>query len=145
MKKTLIIVAFFSFLFSCKKTSTNDAVAETSLDITVANLVGNYKMTAATVTSNGLTIDAFNTGNYIDACVKDDIISYTASGGFTVQDLGTKCSPTSAVTAGSYTLVSSTLTLNGTDIYSVQKITSQKIVLSQSFLGSVIVFTYTRQ
>lgn len=145
MRKSLVFIVTICFFLSCKKTSTDDAVAETSLDITVANLVGNYKMTATTVTSNGLTIDAFNTGNYIDACVKDDIISYTASGGYTVQDLGTKCSPTSAGTAGSYTLVSSTLTLNGTDIYSVQKITSQKIVLSQSFFGSVIVFTYTRQ
>lgn len=145
MKKSLIIVVLFGFLFSCKKTGTEDTVVDTNLDITVANLVGTYKMSGATVTNNGVTTDAFNTGNYIDACIKDDIISYTASGGYSIQDLGTKCNPTSAVTAGSYTLVSSTLTLNGTDIYSVQKITSQKIVLSQSFLGAVIVFTYTRQ
>lgn len=142
MKKIVLIFAAIVALNSCKKEDTN---AEVSQDLTLANVAGSYKMTAASITTNGTSVDIFNNPNYYEACEKDDVTTFTTSGTYTIADAGTKCSPTTDDT-GTYSVntTAKTMTVDGSTM-TVETFTNKKIVFSETISGVKYSYTITRQ
>lgn len=105
MKKILMGIIALSMLTvtSCKK---KDKEPE-NITPTTSNLSGSYKTAKVTGTASGSSTEIDITSTWLDACEKDDIITLSSNGTYTVVDAGTTCSPTSADT-GTWSLVNST-------------------------------------
>jgi hypothetical protein len=151
MKKILFIALIAASFASCKKSSSSTTA---NLDITVTNVVGNYKMTAATVSG----VDVFSAG--VTACKKDDIYALTnvgASGtyNYSITEGATSCTPPTAAVNSTYTLdnTAKTLTFNGLGatpaVLNGVVVTSTTIVGASSnfpgFAGVTVTMTFTKQ
>jgi hypothetical protein len=145
MKKILFFVLAAGIFPGCDKNDDTTA----SLDVTMANVAGNYKITAATMSSGGGSVDIFNNATFFDVCDRDDVYGFTASGNYTVTDAGVQCSPANT-DAGTYTVNTGakTITIDG-EIWTVTSLTSSRMVATQSnFMGSAGAtgtVTFTRQ
>lgn len=146
MKKILFLFLAAGIFSSCDK---NDDTATASLDVTMANIAGSYKITAATMTSGGVTADIFNNNSFFAACDRDDVYGFTSTGGYTVTDAGVQCSPANT-DAGTYTVntAAKTITIDG-ETWNVTSLTSSQMVATQSnFMGTTGAtgtVTFTRQ
>ncbi len=146
MRKLLLLTLTIITFISCKKSSTTDTAF--TIDVTAANIAGIYKITDATATSGGVTLNVYNNPSFFPPCNKDDVYTFNAGGTYTIADAGTTCSPTSNF-SGTYVLNSSakTLTLNG-QLANIIGLTATTIILAQpNFMGSsaTVTATYTRQ
>lgn len=145
MRKLILLTFVLIAVTACKKKSTDTTV---SLDVTMANIAGTYKITAATATQSGITVDVYNNASVFPPCNKDDIYVFSASGTYTITDAGVTCSPPSNF-SGTYSVNTSakTITLNG-QVCNVISLTSSAAVVAQpNFMGSsaTVTATYTRQ
>ena len=151
MKKLLFVFATALVLISCDKKEDDPVVP--SLEVVTNNLVGTYKITAATATNGGITVDALNA--YFPTCQRDDVYTLTATtsttGGYSVNDASTTCSP-STTTTGTYSVntAAKTITINTSTATTadVVTITSTYFIISQAnYMGSgaTLKVTYTKQ
>lgn len=147
MKRTLLpSLVLLSLFISCKK---KEASTDVELDVTLANVAGSYKITAAKLTTLGTTQDIYNDPMYFDLCEKDDIIRFTTSGTYTITDLGTMCNPPNN-DAGVYSVntTAKTITVDG-ETGNVKSLTATKLIVEQTMgtgvSASSITVTYTKQ
>jgi len=130
MKKTLLFVAvsvasLLTLLFAgCSKK--NDSVA-----LTMKNVAGTYKLTAATGSFGGYTMNLYDS---IPACQKDDNLKLNADSTYQHIDAGTQCNPPGDeqgtwLISGNYFILNSQ---NGIDTATIK-----------SFNGSQLVVSYT--
>jgi hypothetical protein len=145
MKKFLILFIALTAFLACKKSSTDTT---TSLDVTIANIAGTYKITAATSSIGGTSIDVYNNASVFPACSKDDIYVFNSNGTYTITDAGVVCSPSNTI-SGSYSVNTAAKTITvGTQTYTVVSLTSTNVVLTQNnFMNSgfPVTATYTKQ
>ena len=114
MKNILIIFIAAVTIAGCSKSTSNSGTA-----VTMQSLAGNYKITAATVA--GLDI----LSSYVVPCQVDDVYTLNADGTYAIADLGTACTPTSAVN-GAWSLSNSQITI-GTQVFTLTKFDGAKI------------------
>ena len=92
---------------SCKKDKNNQ-----TCDLSNASMAGSYKVTGLTTQlGNGGPEDSFDE---IEACSKDDIITYRDNNSYSVNDAGTPCDRPSPYT-GSWSLNGTTFSIMNTD------------------------------
>jgi hypothetical protein len=127
MKKLIFFVAAV-IVFSCSKNNNDTPPA-----ITMQNLAGNYKITAATV--NGTDILSV----YLTPCQQDDVYTLNADGTYAVTDAGTTCSPSSAMT-GTWSLSGNQITI-GTRQFTLVSFDGSKIEATTSVTQSGVTVT----
>ena len=123
MKKIILsLVVLSTVLVSCKKTDKN-------CDLNANNLVGTYRLTAATYKANTATaaIDLFAT---LSPCEKDDLLILNSGGTYTYTDAGVVCSPSGNDT-GLWSFSGSTLIIDG-DAYSVPSFSCSGMTITQA-------------
>ena len=122
MKKIILPLALVAFLAGgCKK--------DDDCDINEANIRGDYRVTAITYKPDAASPveDEFSSW---DACEKDNIYTFGASGVVTLTDAGTVCTPNSS-DMGSWSLNGRELTFDG-EVYAIQSFNCSQLVLVQS-------------
>ena len=90
MTRTLLTFTVFTIFItsiSCKKSNTSTGG---SGDKTVAGLSGSYKLTAQTLSTDGVVVDEYAT---YDACEKDDIAKLNTDLTYQTVDAGVVCDP----------------------------------------------------
>ncbi len=140
MKKLLIPFALLLAFASCKKSDSS------SCSLSSTTILGSYKVTAATFRATGTSTDIDMYSLYFDDCEKDDIVTFSTGGVYTITDAGTVCSPTSA-DAGTWSLSGNTLTMDG-DATTVASFTCSKVVMTQTVsspAAGTMTITVTRQ
>jgi hypothetical protein len=137
MKKTILALSMLSLVFvSCKKDDKDEQVTPTK-----ENLLGSYKMTAATMSSSGGSIDMFNNDMFMEACDRDDIYKLNADLTYNLQDAGTVCSPSNDDT-GTWAISGTTFTLDG-EANTVKSWNGKTLVLEVTDNSSGTAVTYS--
>ena len=113
--KNICIIFFAAITIAGCGKSTSGTVTP----VTMLSLAGNYKITAATVA--GLDI----LSSYVVPCQVDDVYTLNADGTYAIADLGTACTPTSAV-SGTWSLSNGQITI-GTQVFTLTKFDGAKI------------------
>ncbi|RAJ77397.1 lipocalin-like protein [Chitinophaga dinghuensis] len=92
MKWALIALVSGSILYSCKKEDSQPNNNNNSCEVNVANLVGNYKVTALQykASANATPVDFLA---QMEDCEKDDILTLKTNGTYTFTDAGIVCKP----------------------------------------------------
>ena len=141
MKKTILALSMLAVVFtSCKKDNDDDPVTPTK-----ENLTGSYKITAATLSSGGTSVDIFNDNNFFEACDRDDIYKLNADLTYDIQDAGQVCSPDNNYTGGSWALVgTSSINIDG-DVYTIKSWNGKTLVAEMSDSGITATVTYVKQ
>ena len=142
MKKLLLPICLIIFaLVSCKKDKD-----EPTCVVSTASVTGNYKITAGTYkqTPSSADLDFFAS---LDACEKDDIYGFAASGVLNYQDAGTVCSPNGSY-SGTWSLSGTTmLNLDG-ELTTIQSFTCSTLIITLAdFIttGDKLTITFVRQ
>lgn len=146
MKKILVILITVAVANSCTKDSGDSTI--TPLDITMKNVAGSYKVTAATLAATGTSVDVFYNDNFFKACNRDDIYKFADTGSYTITDAGMTCNPSTSF-SGSYAInaASKKIAIDN-DSFIVVTLNATKMELQQSnfrntgLTGNV---TFTRQ
>ncbi|MBS3921519.1 MAG: lipocalin family protein [Nitrosarchaeum sp.] len=143
MKKMFFVLALTALFFpNCKK---NDSTSDSgSCTLSKANIVGTYMLTGSTYQMpSSPVVDDFPT---FVACSKDDKMIIKSDGTVVIDDAGTVCNPTTAVTA-QWSLNSNTLilgTTNGTT-YTVKSFDCKGMTLVTSWSpGEINTKIFTR-
>lgn len=142
-----MLVLTAALFAGCDKNDDDDVI---SLEVTMANIAGNYKITAVTMTvGTSPAADIFNNPSFYPVCEKDDILNFNTSGVLTVTDAGVACTPSSAdVEAYSVNTAAKTITVAG-ETMTVTTLTSTKMVVQQpdfqGTAGATATITLTRQ
>lgn len=141
MKKIIIAVTIITVIAACKKNDDNNT--PTNLTVTKANIAGTYKVTAATFTPNGTTVDVdvFSDTGVYKTCKKDDLLKFDTASFYTYTDAGIVCSPNGSTAPSIYSLSANTLTYAGKD-YTVASLTTAQLIITRTdsipFNGSYI-------
>ncbi|MBI3138509.1 MAG: lipocalin family protein [Sphingobacteriales bacterium] len=141
MKKLFAVSLIFFAFASCKKDKNETCT------LSQTSLAGSYKMTAIKYKSSAASPeqDFFN-DTFIEACDRDNVITFAAAGTYTITDAGTVCTPDSN-DSGVWTLAGTTISVDG-DPGTVESFTcnSFKAKTTDIFVaGDALVITYTRQ
>src|SRR6476660_3818738 len=113
MKKLSFLPLVFSIIgmtfISCKK----DKDKAPACAIDVASIAGSYKFAAYTYkqTPTSAEEDYLNI-IFPDACERDDVLSFSTNGNYTITDAGTVCSP-SGGESGTWSLSGNAMNING--------------------------------
>ncbi len=143
--KKLLFGAMALVLFvgaGCKKDK-KDATCE----LNSASIVGNYKLTAATMQSGTSSPEVSILNTFYQPCELDDITTYNANNTFAYQDQGTVCDPSGSYT-GTWSLSGSNLLQieNGdTTLMPISSFSCNNFVVSTIVTGVTLRETYTRQ
>ena len=143
--KKLLFGALALVLFAgagCKKDK-NDAICE----LNSTTIVGNYKLTAATMQSGASSPEVSVLNTYYEPCELDDIRSLNADNTFAYQDLGTVCNPSGSLT-GTWSLSGNNLSIvdNGdTSVIAVSSFNCNSFVVVSVVTGVTLRETYTKQ
>ncbi len=137
MKQTfnfLLMLVMVASVLSCKKSEPTPAPTPAQ------KIVGKYKITAATSTTNGVVKDDLASR---PACAADDIREFTTDGKFIRSEGATSCTPPSSTVTASYALSADgkTLTLTGT---SSSGVTETEIYTVVELTDSILKITFTR-
>lgn len=117
---------------------------EKAVTPTKDNLVGSYKTTKLTMTSNGQTVDITNNDMFTESCERDDIIKLNSTGTYDVVDAGVQCDPTSD-DSGTWSLTNSTtLTLDGAPV-TIKSFNGKTLEIEESYSGTVFNTILTKQ
>ena len=125
----------------CKKDS------DETCDLNSSSLVGNYKLTAATMQSGSSSPEVSVLNTYYEPCELDDILSINANNTFSYQDQGTVCDPSGSF-AGNWSLSGNNLSVIADGDTATQTIASfdcNNFVVSSIVTGVTLRETYTRQ
>jgi len=137
MKKVFLAFSALTLvLVSCKKDDKDEAVTPTK-----ENLTGSYKMTAATISQSGSTVDAYN--QLMEACDRDDIYKLNADNSYVVQDAGTVCSPSNDDT-GTWSLSGTTINMDG-EVGTIKSWNGKTLVVEGTDQGISFSSTYVKQ
>ena len=141
MKKTTLIVLSVFVFFSCNRDK-NDCT------ITTASISGPYKITAVTYKANAgaAEIDYFNT-LFPDACERDDIYTFNATGTYQIADAGIVCSPPGDDN-GTWSLTGTTAMVIDGDAVILESFDCEKLVIVNTdtqAAGDRLKLTLTRQ
>lgn len=130
MKKVLIAFSVVAFVAACKKSEDNNT--PTNLTVTKANIAGTYKVTAATFTPDGTTVDVdvFSDTSIYKTCKKDDLLKFDTASYYTYTDAGVVCSPNGSTAPSLYSLSANVLTYAGKD-YTVASLTSAQLIITR--------------
>ena len=148
MKKILLSFSVVALLAttSCKKD--NDNNNNQSVTPTKENLVGTWKVTAATVSSGGQNVNVFNNSNemmnFFEPCERDDQYQLKSDLTYAYVDAGTQCDPEGSYD-GTWNLVNATtLQVDGQD-GTIKSFNGKNLVTEVDFGGTTITVTYTKQ
>ena len=135
----LIVVS--TALFSCSK----DSSTNQSCDITEANIVGSYKLTAASYKASPTSapIDVYS---LLEQCERDDIGTFKADHTVSNADVGVVCNPPNNYN-DTWRLTNGNL-VQGGDSAKVKSFDCKTLVLStvdQQTAGDETTFTFTKQ
>lgn len=140
MKKAILALSMLVVLASCKKDKNDDPITPTK-----ENLTGTYKITAATITSGGSTVDVFNNDVFFEACDRDDVYKLNADLSYDIQDAGVVCSPDNNYTGGTWALVNATsIDIDG-DVYTIKSWNGKTLVGEFTDTGITGTVTYVKQ
>ena len=128
---------------SCKKDKDKGPSCATD----VASISGSYKFAAYTYkqTPTSPEEDWFPLV-FPDACERDDVLSFTANGNYTLTDAGVVCSP-SGSDSGNWSLSGSTMNIDG-DLTTIESFDCKTLVLVNNDVnvsGDKLKITLTRQ
>lgn len=140
-KKILTLVAI-TFLFACKKNDSDNTATEVSLDITVANLAGTYKLTSSSKNDGTSNTDLYAA---LADCQKDDTYTYGLTGSFIRAENTLICSPTNAEN-GTYALSGTQVTYyigSNSFVEKISKITATKLTTTSSYNFGSTTYTVT--
>lgn len=149
MRSLLSMFVVLVLLSSCTKKKDDPVV---SVDVTLNNVAGVYKITKAEATVSGITVNIFNMDAYFPPCQRDDIHTFTTTtsttGNYVVTDAGVACSPSSAST-NSYTVNTAARTITfGSETGNIVTLTASQMVVARTnypSAGITATITYTRQ
>ena len=119
----IALTGIILFGISCSKSDNNT----NSSAITVANLSGSYKLTAATASIPGLPPQSVL--DSLPACQKDDIYQLNSNLTFGYVDAGTKCSPPGDYT-DTWSLIGTTKIVIGSDTANIQSFNGKDLVVN---------------
>jgi len=139
LKNILFILVLAFLFFSCKKEEKDASITPTH-----ENLVGTYKITAATLAAGGSMIDVYNNEAYVKACQRDDIYQLNADNSLIVIDTGLVCSPTNDLVSTWSLINYFQIKLDG-KIYTINYWDGKKLVGDYLDNGLKATVTYTRQ
>ena len=136
MKKIFFACLPLLFIFSCKK-------EKATCDLNNTNLVGSYKLTAAThkATASSTPVDIFALS---DACDKDNVIVLNANGTYNYKDEGLKCDPPSDDT-GAWSLNNNILNVDNESGMVTSFNCSGMVLTVTDSDGGVTTQTFTKQ
>jgi len=142
MKKTVLFLTLTGLttliITSCSKKSDSPALS-------LQNVTGTYKMTAYTLVSAGVTIDAYSK---LGSCERDDLLKLNADSTYNYKDAGTVCSPDGSYD-GTWKLSGNYFIVDGSDSSTVTSFNGSTLVLATSdyYNGAAATFTstYTKQ
>ncbi len=136
MKKIFITLSVVALVIAaCKK---NETSTEPTVPLTKANIAGTYKVTAATFTPSGSSVDfnIFDDTSVYKTCKKDDLLIFDTTN-YRYSDVGTICNPNGSTTSSPYTLkLPDTLTYGGTS-YKIESLTASQIKISSSVTSPI--------
>jgi len=107
MKLVLMVMAYGSTFFSCKK----EKSSEPGCAVSIENLSGSYKLTALQYKASADAAPADYLA-FMDDCEKDDILILKSDGAYDYNDTGTICSP-NGTGHGTWQVNGNTLTSDG--------------------------------
>lgn len=140
MKKILIPFVLAAILFGgCKKD-------DESCTLSQASLVGSYKLSSIKYKTSSSSAETEVIGSYLDACERDDIITFNSNSTYNYVDAGTQCSPPGD-DAGTWSVSGNTLIVDGTSLgVTAYECSSFQYTEYGSIInGDVTVFTFVRQ
>jgi len=147
MKKFLVIALAIGTIVGCKKKDDSTTQSE----VTSANIAGKYKVTDETTSTNGVTINTFNT---VTDCQRKSSLTLGATGSLAIAD---SCGLGLSGSSYTYTLSNSMLILNlggsvSRELGKVTSLTSTGMTLTETDTTStnpltilVISTNYTKQ
>jgi hypothetical protein len=138
----LLTITGMTFI-SCKKDKDKTPACATD----VASISGSYRFTAYTYkeTPSSPEVDYFPV-IFPDACERDDVLSLSANGNYTMTDAGTVCSP-SGGDSGTWSLSGNTMNVNG-DLATIESFDCKTLVLVNNDVnttGDKLKITLTKQ
>lgn len=139
MKNVLFFLSMVMLVVSCKKEEEDNSITPTK-----ENLVGTYKITAATLAAGGSVVDVYNNEAYVKACQRDDIYKLNADNSLIVIDTGLVCSPTNDLVSTWSLINYFQIKLDG-KIYTINYWDGNKLVGDYLDNGLKATVTYTRQ
>jgi hypothetical protein len=119
----IALTGIILFGVACSKSDNNT----NSSAITVANLSGSYKLTAATASALGITINVLDS---LPACQRDDIYQLNSNLSFGYVDAGTKCAPPGDYT-DTWSLIGTTKLVIGADTANIQSFSGKTLVVTK--------------
>jgi hypothetical protein len=122
MKKLLVIALAIGTIVGCKKKDDSPA----QLDVTAANIAGNYAVTGEITTTDGVAINTFD-ASYPNPCDKQNTYAYSQSGSVIMTD---GC--TGLAQSDSYTISGNKLIFNGADYTTISSLTANNLELTET-------------
>jgi len=110
MKKIVFIALSLVIFISCSKDDNNKPATCTT---SMANIAGNYKITAVTYKASASSAEAdYMNILFPDACDRDNVYTFKTDGTYQIADAGQVCSP-SGNDNGTWSLTGSNLQIDG--------------------------------
>lgn len=141
MKKVMLGFSVVALLAtaSCKKDNNNTQVTPTK-----ENLVGTYKMTAATMNNINVFNNSIESLNMFEACDRDDLYKLNADLTYEVIDAGTVCDPDNSYTSEWDLTNSTTIVVDG-EAGTINSFDGKTLVVSLNYGGTIAKSTYVKQ
>jgi hypothetical protein len=142
MKKTFTkVLALFALsaviITGCKKDDDNDG-----LSVTKENLTATYTLSSVKWKSSS-TPEQDVTNQYVDACEKDDEMTFRSDSKVIIKDLGTQCSPSSTDSSTTWSVATGNKIVIDGDTSTVKSLTKSSLVLEQSEMYNGVTLTVT--
>jgi hypothetical protein len=143
MKKLSLLLLLPALFFACKKEDNKKVGCTTD----VSSISGSYKVTAYTYKASASSPeqDYFNI-IFSEVCERDDILTFSSNGNWTLTDAGVVCSP-SGNDNGTWSLSGNTLSIDG-DPTTIDSYDCHSLILTNTDVmvtGDKLKITLTRQ
>ncbi|MBE2231296.1 MAG: lipocalin family protein [Chitinophagaceae bacterium] len=139
MKKILSFIVLAVLFTACKKDKDNCSLSTEAIQ-------GSYKITAMKYKASASSPELDVLTTYLDECDRDNVLTLSAGGVYTIADAGVVCTPSSADN-GTWSLSGTTMTVDGIP-GTVGNFSCSAFTVSSSdnlVAGDVLIITYTRQ
>ena len=122
MKKIIFITLAITTIVSCKKKEDSNG----EIDRTMSNIAGNYNVTAEITTTNGVSINSYDS-SYPRLCDKISVYSFTEFGNVTMADSCTGLSKND-----SYGIDGNSLIFNANEFNTITSLTNNNLILTNT-------------